>query len=231
MSIATSPAKSSENQTYGPDLGRRGLRVWQRPLVGSCGPLIAIDRYPENGFTLTELIIVLAIAAILLALAMPGMGAFVQNNRLVSQANDLVADLSVARSEAIRRGRRVVVCASSNPAAATPGCDTTGNAWTGGRLVFVDNTDPYDNAYSVTDGDVLLRMRESLEGRANTAFASGPDALRVAFENSGLTTMQAGQETRFALCDERGESAGQLVVLSFTGRASSGGNPTNCRTP
>ena len=57
-----------------------------------------------RGVTLVELMIVIAIAAILLGLAVPNMQEFYVSNRLGSAANDFMAALSTARNEAMRRG-------------------------------------------------------------------------------------------------------------------------------
>ncbi|MFQ5936937.1 MAG: Tfp pilus assembly protein FimT/FimU, partial [Acidiferrobacterales bacterium] len=109
-----------------------------RPLVCPNRPFVCIGG--ESGFTLVELIVTLVVAAILLTLAAPRMTSFIQRDRLATQANDLVADLALARSEAIKRGATVIVCKSNNPTAANPACNTTaGDPWTNGRVIFIDN--------------------------------------------------------------------------------------------
>lgn len=63
-----------------------------------------------KGFTLVELIITFAIAAILLTLAMPQYQKFVIDSRSQSAGTNLVAALRLARSEAITRGTNITVC-------------------------------------------------------------------------------------------------------------------------
>lgn len=61
----------------------------------------------NQGFTLVELMITLSVAAILMALAVPNFTTTIKNNRLTTQANELISSINYARSEAIRRGTSV----------------------------------------------------------------------------------------------------------------------------
>jgi len=91
----------------------------------------------RRGFTLVELLVVLAVGSILLAIAVPGYAFMVNANRLAAVSNDLVTALHLARSEAIKRGTRVTVCKTGDAMAVSPACSTTAN-WQDGWLVFVD---------------------------------------------------------------------------------------------
>ncbi|NOY67755.1 MAG: prepilin-type N-terminal cleavage/methylation domain-containing protein [Gammaproteobacteria bacterium] len=68
----------------------------------------------QSGFTLIEVMMVIVLGSIIITLAIPGFRSFIQNNRIVTQTNGLVTSLILARSEAIKRGTRVSVCASSD---------------------------------------------------------------------------------------------------------------------
>ncbi|WP_018141471.1 GspH/FimT family pseudopilin [Thioalkalivibrio sp. ALJ7] len=63
-----------------------------------------------HGFTLVELMVTIAVAAILITIAVPGFQALVQNNRATALANQLTTAINLARSEAIRRGEVASVC-------------------------------------------------------------------------------------------------------------------------
>ncbi len=74
-------------------------------------------RYPpglirNRGMTAVELLFTMAIAALVMALAVPNFRDFVQNNRAAEEANALVGALALARSEAVTRGVPVTVCSS-----------------------------------------------------------------------------------------------------------------------
>ena len=91
----------------------------------------------QRGVTLVELLVTIAVLAIVLALAVPGYGSLVNNIRLSSLTNDLVSALNLARSEAIKRGVRVTLCKSANPMATEPACQISGS-WQDGWVAFVD---------------------------------------------------------------------------------------------
>lgn len=66
------------------------------------------------GFTLVELMVTVAVLAILAMIATPAMQDLIDANRLAGASSDLQASLQLARSEAVRRNSRVTICPSSN---------------------------------------------------------------------------------------------------------------------
>lgn len=138
-------------------------------------------RARARGFTMVELMVTLAVAAIVVAAAVPGFQSLVNGNRLAGAANELVASLQTARMEAIRRNRRVAVCASAN---ANAGIDATcATADIDGFITFVDaNADgDFDKV-----GDTLLR-NASLPGNLEI----GGDTF-VSYRSDGLARDSAG---------------------------------------
>jgi type IV fimbrial biogenesis protein FimT len=89
----------------------------------------------QRGVTLIELMITLAVLAILAAAATPGMQALINSNRLRAAANETIATFQLARIEAVRVNRRMVACMSPDPNAAVPSCSAAGAA---GWIVFQD---------------------------------------------------------------------------------------------
>jgi type IV fimbrial biogenesis protein FimT len=68
------------------------------------------------GLTIIELVISMAVAAILAALALPSFAEFIDDNRLRGVATELMSDLNLARGEAIKRNARVLVCPKAGKA-------------------------------------------------------------------------------------------------------------------
>jgi type IV fimbrial biogenesis protein FimT len=112
----------------------------------------------SGGFTLIELMVALAVMAIVLGLAVPGFQSMVNGNRLTGAANELVASLQTARIEAIRRSRRVVVCTSANANAGVAA--TCSNVNINGWITFVDvnPNGEFDANDKIKDSDGTERL-------------------------------------------------------------------------
>lgn len=177
------------------------------PFVGSKIPLLFpsvgtnIPLVRNAGFTLTEMIITVAVVAILLSVGYPTMQIFMKNQRLVTQVNDILTDLAYARSEAIRRSATVSICASSSGTAC-------GGGWESGRLTFVDVNGNGNN----DAGDAILRYREVLEGTNTLKNSAG--ATFLTFAGNGTTGA-----VEFNLCDDRLEVHGKQLTINSLGQA------------
>lgn len=162
------------------------------PFVGKKAPFVW-----NGGFTITELIITLTIAGILMAVAAPNMFTFVASNRLASQINELTADISLARSEAIKRNTTSGVCVSTTGTT----CAAAGN-WADGWMVFV-----MEGAVTT-----VIRSREKLSGK-NTLVAS---ADTLSFTRNGFQPAGSANFV-FTLCDPKLNQFRTVTVVP-TGR-------------
>jgi type IV fimbrial biogenesis protein FimT len=198
------------------------------PLVGKKIRLISqwIDSmlYPSKlmamqrtfGFTLIELMVTLAVAAILLTVAIPSFRSTVQNNRATGQANDLLSSLNVARSEAVKRGATVSVCISSDQA------KCTGASWALGWLIWSDI-----NGDGIVDAAEIIKVHEALTGASTlTAADNGGTAISsISYLSTGMTTLATGTTVIFQLrtpgCTGKGTMAqNRDITINAVGRAS-----------
>ena len=180
----------------------------------------------QPGFTLLELMVVLAIAGVLMAVAIPAMGDFIRNSRITSAANDVMAALHFTRSEAIKRRQPVTLCTSSNTfnPDGTPNGDATCDAsdQLTGWIVFVDSM-PVNDPDGIRDpAEVVLLQREPMN-ELITASSSLAE-FRVTYLMNGFG--DDPNPAQLVLCDERGNtpSGGELssargIQVSVTGRA------------
>ena len=168
------------------------------------------------GFTLVELVVILATAAVLLVLAVPNLNDATLNGKLRSQANAFLATLHLARSEAIKRNERVVVCKSADGEACVAGNESAG--WDQGWIVFHDHN---SNGVRASDEDIIERHQPLAFGFSLTGNANVDDY--ISFSPSGATMLTSGafQSGTLTLCRSAPTLASRWrkIVLSATGRA------------
>jgi type IV fimbrial biogenesis protein FimT len=114
-----------------------------------------------RGVTLIELLITIAILAILVRIAAPSFFSAIQSSYMTSSVNSFMADMRFARSEAIRRGGHVVMCRSNLPES-TQACDGTSGAsdgWITGWIIFHD----LNNNGARNSGEPILRVQSALK--------------------------------------------------------------------
>lgn len=105
------------------------------------------------GFTLVELMVTIAVMAILLSIAAPNFSDMLKTNRVQSQMRDLYSQLNYARSEAVSRRKTVLLCHSSN-------ASTCGGTWNNGWVVCIANSTNTD--CDTTSSKNLLRVYNDL---------------------------------------------------------------------
>jgi len=171
----------------------------------------------SGGYTLVELMVVLSLAVILGSIAVPSMRTMLQNGRLTSAANDLLASINRARTEALKQQVPTVVCFTANPTATSPVCDYgAARGW----IVFADN-----NGDWARQSNEAILERHSVIDSTVTVKADG-DAV-VAFSATGFATPSAAHQAlrNAVFCDARGVvaagtgSTARALLIATTGRA------------
>ena len=194
----------------------------------------------SRGFTLLELMVVLALAAVILGLGAPNFRDFQRNNRLTVAANDVLGVVITSRSEALRRQITVSMCPSADPEDEDATCGD-GSGW----IVFED---PDANCERDAGEEWIsgTRVDDDVNASSNTDC--------ISFATTGFKRVVAGQPTtsRMMYCDDRlntprqpsgNESAARGVEVPPTGRGvvvrrvdemdawSGGADPVECLTP
>ncbi len=135
-----------------------------------------------GGFTLVELMVTIAVLAILLAIAIPSFNGLLSAGRLTSTSNELVAALQMARAESIRRNKRAIVCGSSD------GADCAASSSWSGWLVFVDA----DGNGAPAAGEII--QRGEVRDPVTLLSSSSVTNSKVAFRSDGFARKDGTSE-------------------------------------
>jgi type IV fimbrial biogenesis protein FimT len=128
-----------------------------------------------SGMTMTELLIVILIVAILTGIGVPSFLSVTNSNRISGEVNGLLGDLQYARSEAIKEGQPVTVCSSTDGLT----CAASTN-WKTGWIVFSD----VNGSKTVDPGDAILRTQPTFSG--TDTFVADNNLSSVTFNREGF---------------------------------------------
>lgn len=157
-----------------------------------------------HGFSLIELMVVMAILVVLLGIGVPAFEKTVKDNRLVTELYALRATLATARSEALSRRMPVFVCHSTDGTNCAAGTDS----WAEGYLAFADadaDNTPDPNEIFITrqvdaTDDMTIRFLDTGgTAQATTRFSARGDSLNF--------------NGTFILCDDRGATEARALNL------------------
>lgn len=163
-----------------------------------------------RGFSLIELMVVVAIAATLLVIAVPSFAEVNIRNRIAGEANDFIAGVSYARTEAVRLGATSGICASADGT-------TCAGDWSEGWLIWSDAN--RDGAMSASE---VLRIGEI--NALDTFEATGLVAAEVEFTPRGLVdedSLNPNEDGEFVLRPAEcatGKMHQRTLTLTLTGQ-------------
>jgi len=175
--------------------------------------------WSRSGFTLIELIVTVAVLAIVVAMAAPAFNGMIANNRSAGMASELVATLNYARSESIRQAKRVSICPSTNGTS----CLASANDWAKGWLVFVDLAASDSAAVSV---GTVLRYWDKLDKKAVVSLKKDATAISfLRFNSKGMLARSKTSDTvvrtfQAHVSGCKGD-AGRRITVGVTGFVSS----------
>jgi type IV fimbrial biogenesis protein FimT len=154
---------------------------------------LSLSTYRQRGFTLVELVVTVALLAILTTLAIPSFTETLRQWRRDSATRELSTSLQLARSEAIKTSRQIVVCPSTNETSCA-----ASNEWSTGWIVYVD-----DGAGNQANAN-------------NGALDVGELPLKVASARSGVATITSSGNVQFMQFLPNGLMGSATTTLTVT---------------
>jgi len=179
----------------------------------------------QTGFSITELMVVMAIVAILLGIGVPSYRYITNSYRMSAEVNGLLGDLQYARAEAIKEGQTVSTCVSTNGTTCAGGANVN---WASGWIVFPD-----PNANLTVVAGTVLRVQSAFTGRIPDTFNATNNVTALTFNREGFATTAAGfPNTTITLQDSSVNGAWTrcLVIAPATPMSTQThvGNPGTC---
>lgn len=169
-------------------------------------------RCGQFGFSIVELLTVIAIASVTLAFAASPLRQLSLNWQLKAATNSLFFSLQLARSEAIKRNERVVLCKSVNGNA----CNTSGG-WQQGWIVFVDS----NNNTKVDAGETIVLYQQQFQ--PNVLITGNlPLSNYISYKGSGATAQMSGafQAGTITACNaSRSQVEARKIIVNSVGKA------------
>ncbi len=156
-----------------------------------------------SGMTLVELLVTVTLVAILLAIGLPSYQGITTTNRMAAEMNALVGDLQYTRSEAVKQGQTVTMCASSNGTSCSGSTD-----WANGWMIFSDA----NNNQAVNTGEARLRLQAALGSTDTLQSNSATTLSAITFNRNGFSS-NAGSVT---LNDASGTTDQRKCVMLST---------------
>ena len=167
---------------------------------------VALRHKHLAGFTIVELMLTIAVVAVILSIGVPSFQNLIERNQLTSGINQFISSMSLARSEAIKRNQRVSICPSRNSETCS------GNQYENGWIVFVDRN---SNGSRQTDTEELIWVSGQLPANM-TMRGDGCCGSNIPYLASGQISGIAGN---IHLCKENNANKSRKISINTFGRA------------
>jgi len=159
-----------------------------------------------HGFTLLELMITIAILAILLAIGIPSLQALIASSQLTTQTNNLITALNITRSQAIKNNTRATLCTSND------GTTCTLTPWHDGWLIYIDRNlnSQLDPTETIT---TIGQTTRNLKISGNTNVAN-----RLTYQADGSLFSMVGT-IRLCIATAALKDNARNIIINHFGRA------------
>jgi len=159
----------------------------------------------SQGFTMVELLVTIAILAIVTAIGLPSLNEFIIKSRVDSEISEIHRLLLTARNTAINTGKNVTVCPLSGT--------TCGTNWQGELSVFTNDTSAADDIKAYNSATEQLIKTKSKVATGDTLKFN---KTRIVYGPTG--NISNGESSLFSYCPEGDTSLARSINVSLSGR-------------
>jgi type IV fimbrial biogenesis protein FimT len=169
----------------------------------------------NQGFTIIELITVIAIIVILATIVSPSFKEIQRNSELTSATNNLMGAINTARTEAMKRSKNALVA------------PTTGTDWNTGITIFVDTN--FNNTFDA--GDILIKNTETLASYFTITQGNAAGSNFILFNASGFARTLAGisYNSTFEITRNDGLTGAELLAQTRRIKVATTGRVRSCK--
>lgn len=164
-----------------------------------------LTKKKSKGFTVTELLIGIAIAGILLSVAVPSLSEYMVQSRVDNEISELHRIMLSARNTAINSGKNVTVCPLNGA--------TCGTNWQNELSVFVNDANTLVNNQSYdSDSEELIKVKGQASNGDTLKFSQNI----IIFAPTGR--LVSGGNGNFSYCPKGYSTLSRSIVISLSGR-------------
>jgi type IV fimbrial biogenesis protein FimT len=190
-----------------------------------------MKRSASQGLTLIELMITVAMLAILLSLAAPSFARMMASNRMATQTNEFSAALNLARLEAVRRGQSVAIRADVDGINFESGwkvfTDADGDGAPAGTVTPTDGTVIRESGGALGGNTTITRVTRSASAPFTYSDSAAADKRYLVFNSRGANNSTTA--AFFKICDANDTAVkGRIVQISTVGKISLDTNTLTC---
>lgn len=177
----------------------------------------------QTGFTLIELMVAVAILAILVTVAVPSFQSVLTNNRLADSRDRMMSAIQYTKGEAVARNRAVTLCPSTDGATCA-----SANNWDDGWIVVADNN---STGASVNIAEVLRVFPGPNSAHVTLTHGGASGAIaHLRFLPTGIVD-NLSEQKYFGFCDPAGNGQARSLIISVTTGALSTGTEADASCP